>query len=217
VVGSISGDGHHVVFQSGATNLVASDTNGIDDVFVRDIVSGMTTRESVSTGGAQADGEPLLLVLTSPQAISTDGNLVTFASRSTNLVAGDTDGVENIFIRNRSVGTTTRVNGPGSTQMRAFPMAVSGDGSTILFFSTTPGVAPRWDGDSVNDPTQDAFIGVLYAYHTGSSTLVPLRGYGFFENVQSLTSDGSEAVVTTFLSDILPGHSQEFAYLVTVP
>jgi hypothetical protein len=96
-------------------------------------------------------------------------------------------------------------------------LAVSGDGSTMLFFSSTPGVAPMWDGDSVSDPTQDPFIGVLYSYHTGSGTLVPLRGYGFFQNVQSVTADGSEAVITTFLSDVLPGHDLEFAYLMTVP
>jgi Tol biopolymer transport system component len=215
--GAISGDGHHVVFESNASNLVAGDTNSISDVFVRDIVAGTTTRESVSSEQAQANGSPLFGPLSGREWISTGGNVVTFSSRSTNLVAGDTDGAENVFIRDRSAGTTTRIVGPGSTQMQALPLNVSGDGSTILFFSATHGIVPMWDDDSVSDPTNDPYIGVMYAYHTGSAALVPLRGYGFFENVPSITSDATLAIVSSSINGVVPGHDVEFNYLMTVP
>lgn len=64
---AISADGRFVAFVSEATNLVSGDTNGKADVFVRDTQAGTTTRVSVGTGGAQADGP------SSRPAISSDG------------------------------------------------------------------------------------------------------------------------------------------------
>jgi hypothetical protein len=81
----VSDDGRYVVFQSSATNLVPDDTNGCWDVFVRDRVTGVTCRVSVSSSGEQGDqggGET--------QAISADGRYITFGSASTNLVPGAT-------------------------------------------------------------------------------------------------------------------------------
>ena len=39
---SVSSDGRYVAFSSNASNLVANDTNGKPDVFVRDLVTGTT-------------------------------------------------------------------------------------------------------------------------------------------------------------------------------
>ena len=52
---SISGDGRHVAFYSLATNLVFGDTNTYADVFVRDRKTGVTTRESVDSGGGEGN------------------------------------------------------------------------------------------------------------------------------------------------------------------
>ena len=54
---SISADGRHVAFASGASNLVAGDTNHRRDVFVRDLRSGTTRRVSVATNNAQGDDQ----------------------------------------------------------------------------------------------------------------------------------------------------------------
>ena len=78
-------DGRHVVFRSDATNLVAGDTNGQRDVFVRDVVLGTTTRISLSTSGGQGDRE------SSRPTISADGRFVAFYSGASNLVPGDTN------------------------------------------------------------------------------------------------------------------------------
>jgi hypothetical protein len=89
---SISGDGRYVTFCSFATDLVAGDTNGFADVFVRDLAGGATARVSVGTGGAQADGQSL------QPSISTDGRYVGFESEATDLVSGDANDKTDVFV-----------------------------------------------------------------------------------------------------------------------
>ena len=105
---SLSGDGRYVLFRSYATNLVAGDTNGMDDFFVRDRVAGTTERVSVSSSGAQGSaGGSLANTLSS---ISTDGRYVAFPHGSPDLVANDTNGKVDVFVRDRVAGTTVRVS-----------------------------------------------------------------------------------------------------------
>ena len=80
---SISGDGRYVAFQSDAANLVAGDTNDAGDVFVRENVTGTTSRVSVSSAEDQAND------LSYSSAISADGRYVAFFSLASNMVAGD--------------------------------------------------------------------------------------------------------------------------------
>jgi Tol biopolymer transport system component len=77
---AISGDGRYVAFNSWATNLVPGDTNGTDDVFVKDLQTGITIRVSTDIAGAQANDS------SSSAAISGDGRYVTFYSYATNLL-----------------------------------------------------------------------------------------------------------------------------------
>jgi Tol biopolymer transport system component len=100
----VSGDGRLVAFTSEATNLVPGDTNGMPDVFVHDRATGMTARASLSSDGAEADGS------SHGQALSLDGAIVAFESEATNLVPGDTNGVTDVFTRERvtpRLGCTT--------------------------------------------------------------------------------------------------------------
>src|SRR5690606_196143 len=110
---------------SAASNLVRGDTNGREDVFVRDLLLGTTVRASVSSSGEQADGasrEP---------SISADGRFVAFSSVATNLVGGDTNGREDVFVRDLVLGTTTRVSvssdGVEADRSSYFP-SISADG-----------------------------------------------------------------------------------------
>jgi Tol biopolymer transport system component len=91
----ISGDGKFVAFHSDARNLVNFDTNGVTDVFLRDLAAGTTQRVSVASDGTEGNGWSSLA------AISVDGNLVLYLSASTNLVAGDTNGAFDVFVRAR--------------------------------------------------------------------------------------------------------------------
>ena len=99
---ALSGDGRFVVFASLAANLVPEDTNRVADVFVRDREAGTIERVSVGVGGAQADGASFGHV-----SISADGRLVAFRSFAANLVSGDTNGVADVFVRDREAGTIT--------------------------------------------------------------------------------------------------------------
>ncbi|MFS8499377.1 MAG: hypothetical protein FWJ70_14305, partial [Micromonosporaceae bacterium] len=94
---SVSADGRYVAFDSGATNLVADDTNGFRDVFVHDRETGVTQRVSVTSDGTQGNGT------TSEPAISADGRYVAFESAASNLVPGDTNEVQDVFARDRTV------------------------------------------------------------------------------------------------------------------
>ncbi len=90
----ISDDGRLVVFTSWATNLVPGDTNGAIDVFSFDRATGSLTRLSANSGGSQGDGDSS----TSGQTISGDGRFVAFTSAASNLVAGDTNSQQDVFV-----------------------------------------------------------------------------------------------------------------------
>ena len=95
----LSGDGRYVAFDSSATNLAPGDVNGEDDVFLHDLVTGETTLVDVDTFGNPAD----TFVNTQP-ALSYDGRFVAFRSTAANLVAGDTNGFDDVFLRDRVGG-----------------------------------------------------------------------------------------------------------------
>ncbi|MEK7704150.1 MAG: hypothetical protein AAB426_04265, partial [Myxococcota bacterium] len=82
---AVSDDGRYVAFTSNATNLVASDGNGVTDVFVRDAVNGTTVRVSVASNGGEGGGQSYAFDM------SSDGRRVTFQSLASNLVASDTN------------------------------------------------------------------------------------------------------------------------------
>jgi Tol biopolymer transport system component len=144
---AISADARYVAFASAASNLVSGDTNGTSDVFVRDLLSGVTERVSVSTTGAQASGSS-----TQP-SISGDGRYVVFTSAATNLVAGDTNGVVDIFLRDRVGGSTQRISvsvagveGNGGSELPT----ISADGMSVAFASVASNLI-SWDTNGFRD------------------------------------------------------------------
>ncbi len=135
----ISADGRFLALDSHASNLVAGDTNGRNDVFVRDRATGKTTRVSVRTGGEQGSDASYV------RAISSDGRYVVFSSYASNLVAGDTDGCNgerltcsDVFVRDRMSGKTTRVsvsNGGRQANGNSGEAAISASGRFVAFSS----------------------------------------------------------------------------------
>jgi len=109
---SVSDDGRFVAYTSDASNLVPGDTNGATDVFVLDRRTDRTRRVHVSSTGAQANARSLTL-----QRISGDGRAVTFVSSASNLVPGDTNESDDIFVHDLKTATTERVSvGPDGQQ-----------------------------------------------------------------------------------------------------
>ncbi len=138
-VHSISGDGRHVAFSSGASDLVPNDYNGLDDVFLRDRMTGVTTRVSVASNGGDANG------ISQGTAISTNGRHVAFASGATNLVAGDSNSHWDVFVRdldaNRTVRVSVATNG-AQGDADSYSPSVSADGRYVAFVSASTTFAP---------------------------------------------------------------------------
>src|ERR1700754_2953665 len=153
----VSAHGRFVVFSSYASDLVAGDTNGKQDVFVRDLVRGRTTRVSVGTGGVEANNE------SRQGAVSPDARYVAFNSSATNLVAGDTNGEWDIFVHDLRTGRTTRVSvgDHGQADQSSIGPEISADGSHVAFTSAATNLVA---GDT-ND-TQDVFVRDLRARRT---------------------------------------------------
>ncbi len=131
---SISSDGRFVAFWSYATNLVANDTNDSSDIFVHDRQTGTTERVSVNDSGNQANDSNSL------PTISPDGRLVAFVSYATNLVADDTNGVQDVFVHDRQTGTTERVSVNGREKQtnggsHGVSTSISPDGRFVAFAS----------------------------------------------------------------------------------
>jgi len=136
---AISADGRWVAFESSASNLVPGDTNGCADVFVRDCQTGVTQRVSISAWGAEGSG------CSGDPSISADGRYVAFGSAASNLVSADTNGVEDVFVHDRTTGTVTRVS-VASDGMQAdaacrYP-AISADGRYVAFESFAGNLVP---------------------------------------------------------------------------
>lgn len=88
----LTADGRFVSFDSAATNLVANDTNGVNDLFIHDRNSGQTARVSVDANGVQGNNTSVFGYM------SPDGTAVSFDSEASNLVPNDTNGVRDIFL-----------------------------------------------------------------------------------------------------------------------
>jgi hypothetical protein len=132
----ISTNGQFALFESAADNLIASDTNNASDVFVRDLVNGTTILVSVNTNGVGGTGDSYSSVITP------DGRYVAFTSGASDLVAGDTNGIPDVFVRDLQSGTTRRVSvGAKSTGSTVLPSisdapAITPDGRYVAFYSS---------------------------------------------------------------------------------
>lgn len=129
---SVSADGRYVAFLSLASNLVAGDTNGFQDAFVRDRLTGQTERISIDSSGNQANQASTNFI-----AISADGRYVAFASPASNLVIDDTNTVWDIFVHDRQSGDTERVSVDSAESQGSSGegLAISGDGRYVAFES----------------------------------------------------------------------------------
>jgi Tol biopolymer transport system component len=140
---SISGDGARVCFHSDAADLVPGDGNGLVDVFVWERATGTIARASVSSTGAEADGG------CTDARIAGGGAHVAFYSSATNLVAGDSNGLVDCFVRDLMTGTTERVSltAAGAEIVAPVPTGSTGcgiswDGRLVAFESKLNSLVP---------------------------------------------------------------------------
>ncbi len=195
----ISWDGRYAVFTSIASNLVPADLNGLRDTFVHDRVSGATTRVSVDSTGAEANGSSI-----GGASITADGRYVAFTSEASNLVAGDTNGVRDVFVHDRSTGTTTResVDVAGGQANGAGGMArISADGRVLSFLSVASNFVA---GDS--NGAQDVF---LRDRTTGALTRASVHSNGTQSNANCfgnrISADGRFVAFESFANNLVAG------------
>ncbi len=127
-----SSDNHRVAFHSPATNLTPNDTNGQIDVFIKDLVTGEVINAHSNADGTLGNGELKFA------DISADANVVVFASDASDLVPGDTNGVADIFLKNISANTFSRlsltVSGGEMSNFSGYP-TISDDGKRVSFYT----------------------------------------------------------------------------------
>ena len=139
---SISADGRVVAFTSAANNLVSNDTNGCNDVFVHDRQTGATTRVSVDSAGNQGNS---VSSTSRWSSISADGRYVTFQSAASNLVSGDTNAADDVFVHDRYLGETSRVSIDSSGHQAnalSYSGSICGDGAAVAFLSGATNLVP---------------------------------------------------------------------------
>jgi Big-like domain-containing protein/K319-like protein len=98
---ALSSDDTELVFTSAATNLDPTDTDGVGDVYVKNLTTGALTLVSTSDTGVKSNGDSL------SAAISDDGTIVAFTSAATNLGEGDTDADLDVYVKNLTTGALT--------------------------------------------------------------------------------------------------------------
>lgn len=161
-------DGRIVVFSTMANNVVGGDTNQCNDIFVRDMATGKSLLVSVNAEGTgPGNGHSM------QPSISADGSLVAFQSDASDLVAGDTNGMPDVFLRDLETGKTTlvsaRVDGGGSAAGISRDPAITPDGRFVIIRSSANNLTTNTFSDST-------FKAYAYDVATGSNYMVTLNG-----------------------------------------
>ncbi|MBX3084951.1 MAG: S8 family serine peptidase [Anaerolineae bacterium] len=201
----ISANGRYVAFESAASNIVAGDTNNVRDIFVRDLQTNLTTRVSVATNGAQANGESV------GASLSADGRYVTFLSTATNLADFDFNGAGDVFVHDMLTGQTNCV----SVNLLGIPgnggssyATISGDGHFVAFNSSASDLISPPDMNS----QRDIYVRNLW---TGQTKLVSVAYDGGLANYLSeyvtISADGRYIAFESSASNIVSGDTNNAA------
>ncbi|AWM86639.1 hypothetical protein C4E04_07785 [Microvirga sp. 17 mud 1-3] len=195
---SVSADGRYVMFETDATNLVAGDTNGLFDVFRKDLVTGEITIVSTDSAAAQANGA------SAGGRISIDGRHAVFESYAKNLVTGDTNDSSDVFYKDLVTGVVTLVSQTADGNQGdkgSYSSQTSADGRYIVFESDATNLVA---GDTNLDT--DIFRKDLV---TGEIVRVSLGANGEGGNVGSyhaqLSADGRYVVFDSLADNLVAG------------
>lgn len=194
---AISDDGSTIAFVSDATDLPSLPNAGGRQVLVYDVATGLLSRASIALNGALPNGDSFDPVL------SGNGRFVAFTSRASNLVVGDTNGLHDVFLRDRVLGTTEWISAPrlGGVAGDSVLASISRDGALVAFQSDASNLVP-------NDLplTDDIFL--LDRAH-GTFRAVNRTPGGALSNGASrlprLSQDGQWLVFQSDSTDLVPG------------
>ncbi len=201
---SVSEDGHFVAFWSEASDLVSGDTNGVADVFVRDVVNDTVERVSVGAGGLEADGPSVT------PSISADGRYVAFRSSATNLFFFfDTNAVDDVFVYDRQLGVTERISEDGfgfQVSGASKEPSISADGRYVAFTSDAANLVVG-DTNGVSDvfrKDRTTKVVELVSANLSGSSADGLSSLGV------ISSDGQFVGFESLATDLVPGDANGF-------
>ncbi|MBI5802249.1 MAG: PD40 domain-containing protein [Verrucomicrobia bacterium] len=200
----ISADGRYVAFSSQATNLVTiTDTNDFPDVFVRDMQLGVTKLVSVNGSGTASGGNagtPSILPASFTPFLSADGTKVLFVSLAQDLVANDSNGKQDVFLRDHINNTTLLIStnrfgtGSGNAASGIGANSMSADLRYVAFFSAASNI-----GAADTNSRTDVFLRDLATNSSKIISRVSLGGFAAtghsFQPV--LSADGSTILFTS--------------------
>ncbi len=204
---SISVNGRYFVFQSDATNLVANDTNETSDVFLYDTVTEVTTRVSNGLDGEESNA------YSSTTSISDNGRYLVFDSRSTNIVANDTNETSDVFLYDTVTETTMRVsNGLDGGESNAYSStpSISDDGKYVVFTSNATNLVANDTNETSDVFLHDTHISttrrILAAINNSNSHYWPIiSGNGryiiFVSSATNLVANDTNEKADIFLHD----------------
>lgn len=214
---SVSGNGRYVSFDSSSEQLEPLDTNNFQDVFVHDLVSGQTVMISDDRSRNRDGGNER----SSRSSLNSDGRFIAFESRASDLVAGDTNGLQDIFVRDRDPdangifdeanGFTFRVSVSGSgaqtNENSSFPK-ISADGRFVVFASEASNLVA---GDTnfqpdifVHDLMDGSTVRASVSENRLSAGTIPVQA-NFFSTAPDISADGRYVVFESFASTLIPG------------
>ncbi len=193
-------DARLVVFSSSSPELVNTDTNEHDDIFLRDRIAGTTTLVSVAADGGSANG------MSMQPAISANGRYVVFLSYATDLVGENNEDwrFARVYVRDLATGTTERILNAatgGSSTGGALQPSISGDGRYVTFHSQatdlvagdTNGKADVFVVDRDTDTTRLVSVGTGGVPADGSST------------APEISDDGTTILFTSVATNLVEG------------
>lgn len=202
---SVNETGRFVGFTSLATDLIAGDTNGREDSYVKDRQTGEVFRVSVASDGTQGNGE------SATPYLSADGRYAAFVSKASNLVPNDTNGRNDVFLHDRQTGETKRISvsstgaqGTGGSGVGGnatyVPISISADGRYVVFNSDFTNLV-----SNDTNANRDVFV---HDRDTGETKRVSVSSTGAQGDLHSfepnLSADGRFVVFSSVATNLVP-------------
>ncbi|MDF1499604.1 MAG: PKD domain-containing protein [Anaerolineales bacterium] len=194
---SVSADGRYIVFASKASNLIPDDLNSHQDIFLHDWATGITERISTGREGTDPNGSSAF------PSISADGNFVVFSSAASNLVSGDTNGVEDVFLYDRTTGETERISltaSSGQSNGASYEPVVSEGGRYVAFVSMATNLYPG-ASHGVEEIYYFDRTNLKLRWLSGPSGLDPANDSSY---ELSMSADGAWVVFSSNKSNLVP-------------
>ena len=199
---SISADGSRVAFESTATNLGPPDTGPTRDVYVRDLVTGVTTMASLKSTGGQS------ILGSSRPALSADGTMVAF--EGSGLVPLDLNGATDVHVRDLVAGTTTRVSTDGVGREGngySTDPAISADGRFVAFSSVADNLLLE---DHAPWPYRQVYVKDRSYGTTYLVSPTPTGAYGNqASNLPAISADDGQVAFDSYASNLVPGDGND--------